>query len=375
MIKPNPFTPQSGWEPRVLSGRKEEIASFNAALDKAKNGKAEHKVILGEWGVGKTSLLKQFKKIAQEKGFLTSLCPVTKFSEKSSVREGIDLIVEEIALGFPRINIEDLDLLVTRGKKKVSLSPQIHLTKFLLGIWHNLKTSLAVILLDDVQNFISISSVIDILRSTLSKDEVIKNTKYLFVLSLTPAGWETFVDKHDPIGRFFRKRESIKNLTKDQSFKLIEDTLKNSGVNFKPEIKDKIYSFTQGHPYELQLLSSHLYEAQVEGKVTAGFWDAAFNNTLKELGEDYFESLLRRASGREKELLALFAERKEALSVSDIRKIAISQRRLKSFPIANIKNFVSRLETKGILRRALGGQFAIQDLMFAEFIKRSLREL
>lgn len=375
MIKPNPFTPQSGWEPRVLSGRKEEIASFNAALDKARSGKAEHKVILGEWGVGKTSLLKQFKKIAQEKGFLTSLCPITKFSEKSSVREGINLIVEEIALGFPRINLQDLDLLLAKGKKQIPLSPQIQLTQFLLGIWQNLKTPLGVILLDDVQNFTSISAVIDILRSTLSKDEVIKNTKYLFVLSLTPDGWETFMDKHDPIGRFFRKRESIKNLTRDESFKLVEDTLKNSGVSFKAEIKDKIYSFTQGHPYELQLLSSHLYEAQVGGKVIAGFWEAAFNNTLKELGDDYFDSLLRRASGREKELLALFAERKETLSVGDIRKIAISRRRLKGFPIANIKNFVSRLETKGILCRAPGGQFAILDPMFAEFIKRSLTEL
>ncbi len=214
--------------------------------------------------------------------------------------------------------------------------------------------------------------MIDILRSTLSKDEVIKNTKYLFVLSSTPDGWATFIDKHDPIGRFFRKRESIKNLTKIESFKLIDDTLKNSGVSFKEEIKDKIYRFTQGHPYELQLLCSHLYEAQLEGEVRAVFWETAFNNALKELGADYFESLLRRASEREREILALLAERKEALSISDIRKIAISERRLKDFPIANIKNFLYRLESKGILCRTPEGRFGILDLMFAEFIKRSL---
>ncbi len=127
MIKPNPFTPQSGWEPRRLGGRKDEIRSFLEALDKAKSAKSEHKVILGEWGVGKTSLLKQFKKIAQEKGFLTSLCSITKFPEKSSPREGIKLIVEEIALGFPRLSLEDVDLLKAKGKTKVSLSPRFTL--------------------------------------------------------------------------------------------------------------------------------------------------------------------------------------------------------------------------------------------------------
>lgn len=376
MIKPNPFTPQSGWEPRILGGRQEEIKSFTEALDKTVEGKAEHIVVLGEWGAGKTSLLKQFKKIAQGKGFLSSLCSIAKFPEKSSPREGIKLIVEEIALGFLRLSLEDLDLdlPMAKGKKKISLSPQIYLSKFLLDIWQKLKSPLAVVLLDDIQNFISISSVIDILRLTLSKDEVIKNTKYLFILSSTPDGWATFIDKHDPIGRFFRKREFIKNLTKDESFKLIDDTLRKSGVSFKGEIKDKIYSFTQGHPYELQLLSSHLYEAQLEGEVNNSCWEAAFNNTLKELGADYFESLLRRASEREREILALLAQRKEALGISDIRKIAISERRLKNFPIANIKNFLYRLESKGILRRTPEGQFAILDLMFAEFIKRSLGE-
>ncbi len=374
MIKPNPFTPQSGWEPRILGGRKKEIGSFARALDKAKQGKQEHIVVLGEWGVGKTSLLKQFKKIAQGKGFLSSLCSITKFSEKSSTAEGIKIIVEEITLGFSRISLEDLDvdLSFAKGKKRISLSPQTQLAKFLLDTWKRLKTPLAVVLFDDVQNFISIAAVIDILRSVLSKEEIIENTKYLFVLSSTPEGWAAFIDKHDPIGRFFRKREFIENLTKDDTFKLIDHTLRGSGVSFKEGIKDKIYSFTQGHPYELQLLSSHLYEAQLEGEVSSAFWEAAFNNTLKELGADYFESLLRRASEREREMLALLAERKEALSIGDIRKIVISERRLKGFPIANIKNFLYRLENKGILRRSPEGQFAILDLMFAEFIKRNL---
>lgn len=373
MIKPNPFTPQSGWEPRVLAGRAQALEDFRSVLENAGKGKAEHVVVLGDWGVGKTSLLKQFRKIAQGEGFLSSLCLITKFTEKNSPYEGIKLINEEIALGFPAVKYEELSFLNAKGRKKSS-SPQIYLTEFLLSIWQKLNTGVAVVLLDDVQNFSPIPSVIDILRSVLSREEIISKTKYIFVLSSTPEGWATFIDKHDPVGRFFRKRVSIKNLTKENALKLIDDTLKGSGVVFKEDIKKNIYSLTQGHPYELQLLCSHLYEAQLEGEVKSGCWESAFNNTLRELGEEYFESLLRRASEREKQIMCLLADKKTPLSISDIRKIVISERRLKGFPLSNIKNFLYRLEDKGILRRHGEGGFAILDLMFAEFIKRRLKE-
>ncbi len=64
MIKPNPFTPQSGWEPKVFGGRHEQIASFTKAMKEAVTGRPNHMVILGEWGIGKTSLLKQLRILA-----------------------------------------------------------------------------------------------------------------------------------------------------------------------------------------------------------------------------------------------------------------------------------------------------------------------
>jgi len=84
MIKPNPFTPQSGWEPKVFGGRHEQIASFTKAMKEAVTGRPNHMVILGEWGIGKTSLLKQFKKIAQGEGYLASFCSIGRFTERDT---------------------------------------------------------------------------------------------------------------------------------------------------------------------------------------------------------------------------------------------------------------------------------------------------
>jgi len=59
MISSNPFTPQSGWEPKIFGGRNQELGIFKSILDDAVNTRPNHLVVLGEWGAGKTSLLKQ----------------------------------------------------------------------------------------------------------------------------------------------------------------------------------------------------------------------------------------------------------------------------------------------------------------------------
>ena len=67
MPKPNPFTPKSGWEPNIFAGRIDQFEFFEKKLEEARNGRCDHFLIIGEWGIGKTSLLKEFKRIAQEK--------------------------------------------------------------------------------------------------------------------------------------------------------------------------------------------------------------------------------------------------------------------------------------------------------------------
>ena len=124
----------------------------------------------------------------------------------------------------------------------------------------------------------------------------------------------------------------------------------------------------------MQLLASHLYDSQIEGKVKNQAWDNALNSTLKELGRDYFSFLLSKASDREKDLLKILAEEKRPIAIKDFTTMMIVGKRAKKFPIANIKNFLYRLEEKGLVRRMENRGFYIQDLMFAEFIARFASE-
>lgn len=374
MISPNPFTPQSGWEPKIFGGRNPELEIFKSNLDDAVSARPSHLVVLGEWGAGKTSLLKQFRRISQENGFPAAFCAISGFTEKNKALDAIHLIAEEMVLGFPKVDSVQKDLLDLFAKRKSLSNAQVQFTKFLRELWKALDTKLAVVLLDDTQNLMEVSNTIDILRAVLSSDDIIKETKFLFVLSSTPGGWAAFIDKHDPVGRFFRKRLSAENLKEAEVMGTIDMTLKGTGVVFDDAVRKNIFEYTAGHPYEVQLLASHLYDSQIEGKVKTAAWDSALNSTLKELGRDYFEYLLSKASDREKDLLKILAEEKKPVTVKDFTTMMIVGKRAKKFPIANIKNFLYRLEAKGLVKRSEGGGFCIPDLMFSEFIARFASE-
>ncbi len=370
MIKPNPFTPQSGWEPRVFGGRDQDLSAFKSILEEVVSSRPNHLITLGEWGIGKTSLLKQFRRIVQEAGYPACMCSMSGFTKGDKPMDAIYLIAEEMLMGFPKAGLDPERFLGLFSKKKTLLQAQTQFTKFLLELWKTLDARLAVVLVDDLQNLLPISNTIDILRAVLSKEEIIQNTKFLFVLSSTPAGWSTFLDKHDPVGRFFRKRLNVESLDREDVTRTVGRTLEDTGVEFSEGVKERIFEYTGGHPYEVQLLSSHLYDGQIEGKVSDGSWGNALNNTLKELGRDYFSMLLARASDREKELLKILAEEKRAISIKEFREMMIVGPHARRFPIANIKNFLYRLEEKGIIIRDQKGSFDIPDRMFREFVLR-----
>ncbi|MCM8766326.1 MAG: ATP-binding protein [Candidatus Omnitrophica bacterium] len=371
MVQTNPFTPQSGLEPKFFSGRENALSEFISLLKEGKVGRAEHLLIIGEWGIGKTALLRQFKKIAQREGCWVAYCGVNKGERKESVVSQLRLILEEIMLVLP-LRDEEVNLLRKEldFKQKEFFPLQIRLAQFFLHIWNRMQFPLAFILLDDVQNFLPRVEIIDLLRATLSREDVIGKTKFCFVLSSTPEGWNNFLDKHDPIGRFFRRKVILEPFNREEVFRFIEGSLEGTGIDFTSQIKERIFLFTRGHPYELQLLCSNLFDAQLNGVVDENSWEVALRNTLRDLGREYFEVLYHKASEREKELISIFMEKNSPLSLQDLRSIMILERRAKNFPIANIKNFVYRLVDKGLLKKREDNTYVLLDNLFREYLLR-----
>ncbi len=360
-ILTNPFTPQSGLEPKILGGRKELVEDFSCLLDKRGNNEYFHLLLLGEWGRGKTSLLKYYKKVSQNKAYKAIYTSLAKSTPRESYRDIVSSIIEEISFGLGL----EIDASVFSNKSK---NIAILLIEALKEIFKKSNSKLLVILIDDIQNISDIPKVLDLLRLSLSNEDLIKEANILFVLASTPSGWANFLKKYDPIGRFFRKKQILNKLSKDNLIETIESTLSGSGVIFEDDIIDLCWNYSEGHPYELQLLANHLYDNHMKGVVSKECWDISLSNTLKDLGIEYFSSLYDKASDREKELLTIFAKKMDYLSIPELKDIVIFEEKIKNYPVSNIKNFVYRLFDKDLVLRRDDKKYRILDRMFAEYI-------
>ncbi len=75
----NPYTPNAGAPPRFLAGRRAEVDDFRVLLQRLQRGYTEQSVIVtGLRGVGKTVLLGQYRRIAEEEEWVAVEAEVTK---------------------------------------------------------------------------------------------------------------------------------------------------------------------------------------------------------------------------------------------------------------------------------------------------------
>lgn len=65
---PNPFKPGLTVDPRYFAGRKAQIDSFREYLRHTSAGNPQNVAVMGERGIGKSSLLRKFEAIAKDSG-------------------------------------------------------------------------------------------------------------------------------------------------------------------------------------------------------------------------------------------------------------------------------------------------------------------
>lgn len=327
-IQPNPFTPKSGIDPRVFIGRDKEIEIFKRKLDDAiRLRRFDHFLVLGEWGIGKTSLLREFKKIAQSNKVLASYLPIREFQQQDEFITATVNLISQIPKSIP-IKYQTLKNFLNslRGiginlplvgggvqlpdKNELKGDPQVILLDALINLWHSVKseTEVLVVLLDDVQNYQHISGYLTIIKNVLNDDVIIKETGFLFILASTPVAWAQFLKKHHPIGRYFTPIIKLGRLDLEETLEVLDKTLHSTGVVFDEAIKKRVYEYSEGHPYELQVLCSFLYDNQIAGKVTEDSWEVSLDMAITQLGDILLDHLYNEASPSEAEVLRVLSE-------------------------------------------------------------------
>ena len=381
-IAPNPFTAKAGMEPRVFLGREDAVQQFEKSLDRAKQGYFNHFSILGEWGIGKTTLLKEYRKIAQSQGILTSFFPMREFTDKNLIDPVIQLVTQ-IPKNLPvrKVTFKKFKEYLSGsgitlpviggginlpGKNKYNSDPQVLLLESLLTLWQDIKVEadIVFILVDDIQNLHTVPEYLTILKNVLSDEEIIKNTGFFFILTSTVAWWKQFMVKHHPVGRYFAPLARLKNLNREEVGKVIHGSLDGSGIVFHDQIIEKIYDYTEGHPFQMQVLCENLYDNQINGAVTQRGLEIALDKALQYLGELILDNFFDKASEKEKIILTEMAEDYTSYTAEDLAG------RLEGMKNNEIRTMLLRLTEKGILRKVARGQYSINSRMLHELITR-----
>lgn len=384
--KINPFCPKTGVEPKVFGGRFKELRFFENKLKEAEESVCDHFLVLGDWGIGKTMLLREFKMLAQKMGYIASIVSLDEFGRYSTVLDGIECIIQGIFrdLPFTSSKLETLTKQLTGlgitiagtgfqySQEFSKLQPQSLLYDTLLSLWKDInknKGRLMVVMLDDAHYFEPISEILTTIKQVLSNENIVKKTKILFIITCLPEKWNEFISlkRHHPVGRYFLSKINLPPLSKEEVVYTVEKTLENTGVTFSPDIIGKVYLYTQGHPFEMQILCRNLYENQIAGKVDLSVLEKALQNTLIDLGTAIFDHWFNEASKGEGDVLKVFAFQETSLTKKEVTKLL--SERCSMISSGNIGKYLQRLVSKKLVSKVERGKYEVSDRMFRAYIR------
>ena len=98
----NPFRPGSGILPPLLAGRERETAIFEARVARTREGQPHHTALLGEWAIGKTTLLMHWRRLRQQAGDAVVLSMAYPQSADEFLAGLVTAIDAELATDWPR---------------------------------------------------------------------------------------------------------------------------------------------------------------------------------------------------------------------------------------------------------------------------------
>ncbi|MGA7576620.1 MAG: response regulator [Desulfobaccales bacterium] len=389
----NPFSRMTGVEPMVFGGRKNELDFFDQKLKRVIHTKfRDHFLVLGDWGIGKSTLLKEYKKICQSNGYVCAIVPLEPLQAGTTIFEAVRSIIEGILRDLPYspsrfrklieyfhsigITILGTGLKISRDLSKSELSPQAFLHDSLITLWNDLKsiTDVLVILLDDLDNFLPVSEVVMTIKQTFSMEKLSRNNILVGITS-TPLAWNNIIllSKHHPLSRYFISRVHLQLLAKEELYDTVLKSFINSGVSIDNEIISKIYDYTNGHPFEMQVLCYNLYNNQLNGRVEIDLWDQALQASIIDMGLAYFEYRFSHASSGEAKILRLISEIEDPIAIDKVKELIQSS--TITISLGSITNYLTKLAAKNLIIRVGRGLYSIPDKMFRTYIQSYIEKL
>jgi hypothetical protein len=387
-IIPNRFSPQYPADPIYFAGRTAETKTFKDTVRmcaKLTPPSPHNFAILGDWGMGKTSLLYEFEHIVLEEldesircvSFYFPLSPnICKTWEKFSAsllfsmstslqpNKGLKKKFNEEAKKWA---VElDLPLVKLKRNGEQDVVSYIELTEALEKIWKDHLApkgiNIAFILIDDFHLFPATEEDIPFLNLRMTLEDLVKRRcNYSLVISSNSTLFSSAVEVGDPINRFFSSHKyDLKNFSLEETKEAVKKRLlpDKEKSKFDDKVIETVYNLTGGHPFITMLTFYELFARANVEIISMDFFASHWPEIKKDIWSSQFMQVYKDVSFKEKKLLVRIAKAElisNPVSVSDFGKD---------------RTFFPSLERRKLIVRTSRGKYKIFNPLFADFLRQ-----
>ncbi|MDD5503158.1 MAG: AAA family ATPase [Candidatus Thermoplasmatota archaeon] len=368
--------------PPYFSGRKREIEAFEMKLNALEDGTAQHMAIIGEWAIGKTSLLRKFEEIAAGHGLLTYYC-VARFRGGemfSNIVSGISAEIQrEFGAGLLQkisktVSLESLSLTLfgLKGELKFSSSDSaaFPFREYIVHAWNEIKDKKKgiVILIDDLDTVEDFKETMLALRA--ASMEVAQNARLMFVIAGAPVLFDKMYDAHAPLVRFFEPLQ-LSRLNNEEAKLALTQPLKETGKKIDEGLVTRLLKLCSGHPYYIQEFGYYLVEVSKGTRITEGDLELGFRRALNDVAIKIFDKRLSEISKTQQKVLSVLTPKK-AISQKEIADLAgragvLSSTVRRNLRVLKEKGFLNQID-KGEDK----GKYIAEDSLLIEYLGQIL---
>jgi hypothetical protein len=367
----NPFRPGSGILPPLLAGRERETATFEARIARTREGQPQHTALLGEWAIGKTTLLMHWRRLRQQAGDAVVLSMAYPQSADEFLAGLITAIDAELATDRPRQLDVELGLDVGIAKARIhrpSRDPERELRAALRRLIEHQtqRHRAAIVLIDDVDLLPMTGDVL--LRLRACALELYAADLPLALLVAASSGlFDAVRSAHEPLVRFFEPL-ALGPLDAGDAARAIIEPIEETAVRFDPEVVTEIVELAGGRPYYLQKLGYFAFDAAIDERVTQAEFAIAFERAFASVSQEIFAARWAGMSPSDRQVVAVTAQSVEPRPSGEIE---VEAQRLGVRPGAT-RQALRRLAAAGHIDRLASGRrgrYAVRDRLFRRYLE------
>ena len=371
----NPFTTAVSEMPPRFAGRKTEKDLFSRNLKYLKEGNPRNLAFVGDYGTGKTVLLKEFSDMA--KGVLCITFPCYQFENRAqffnfllgTIDRGITVSKSKKILDIFKSNVKSLTVTTPVGGGGIEFKeddPAFDPMNRMINIFESVYKAVdqpIILFFDDFQYYLKTIEQSEVLKQSFT----VLTQELEYDIMLTVCGdlntFKGVQDLHEPIARFFEPRR-IEPLSRDEINDAINAPLESRGYRFTDEAIDRTLELSQGRAYYVQLCAHYgLNEAHTR-QITPEDVSAGLRRVLNRLAIERFDNIYNGVSPDQQTVLQVVACSDGPL----LHKEIINESESHDVTESSAKMSISRLRESDVLMKE-GNKYQIREKLFEEYMR------